>query len=94
MTVYGETGYIECINGTDMRLLLNEKDGPQAKTAPALPEDVNDPFALLAKVCRSNNLPDNNLSSLSNNYTVMRILDAAKAADASGCAVEWSDMYK
>ena len=94
MTVYGETGYIECINGTEMRILLDEELGASSKEAPPLPEDVNDPFALLAKVCRTDVAPTDDLSSLENNITVMRILEAAKEAAESGCEVEWVSKYK
>lgn len=93
MTIYGETGYIECTNGTDMRILLDESEGPSKAEGPKLPEEKNDPFALLALVCLTGQMPEDDLSSLDNNVTVMRILEAAKESAEQGCSVHWSDRY-
>ena len=95
MTVYGDHGYIECTNGEDMVILLNEKEGSYEQVAESLPYDRNDPFAYMAGLIRSQGTPDpTDLSALANNMTVMRILEGAKVSAEQGCTVTWKSLYE
>lgn len=78
MEVYGQTGYVQTIDGTDMRLRL-DKGKAETLTAPQQAAPYNDPFAYLAAVVKGNvQVKPSDLSSLENNMIVMEILDAAK----------------
>jgi len=94
MTIYGQTGYIECVNGSDMVILEDEKDGPYDITADGREGDWQDPFAYLNAVVKGRLIPSpTDVSSLDNNLTVMRILHAAKESSRQGKTVNWSDLY-
>lgn len=86
--VYGRTGQVHALDGKNMRvrtgtetqdrtLVLERSGGP------------DNPFAYLAAVIRGEmKIADADLSSLANNMTVMRILDAAKQSAESGKTVK------
>lgn len=83
--IYGRTGYIFNLNGTDMTLLYSEEEGPFNEQAPALKNPQNDPFAYLASVIRGDIVvKPNDLSALDNNLLVMEILEAAKKSAKKG----------
>ena len=95
MTVYGTNGYVECINGQDMVVQVDEKTGPVPQQAKNLPQGLHDPFAYLEKVVCGKHKPNNfDLSSLENNMLVMQILEAAKSSAQTGKTVIWSEFYK
>ena len=83
--IYGQTGYVINLDRTNMRILLNEKDGPFSKEAKALANPIDDPFAYFVQVIRGNIQPEaSDLSALENNLIVMEILEAAKMSAKSG----------
>lgn len=85
MEIYGQTGYIHCLNSTDMRIMRSEKEGEQPVVAPELSAPYNDPFSYFIEVIRGNIIPEpHDLSSLENNLTVMAILQAAITSARQG----------
>ncbi|CAN5901437.1 hypothetical protein BH24BAC1_BH24BAC1_32950 [soil metagenome] len=88
MEIYGQTGYVHTVDGLKMRTRLSDKKPEEALTAPPRPEPLHDPFAYLAAVVRGKvKVADDDLSSLPNNLTVVRILDAARESAKSGKTV-------
>lgn len=89
MEVYGEKGYLIAVNKNTMR--LRESDRLPELSRQVTDKDVeifNDPFAYLAAVVRHQvKVKPTDLSSLQNNVTVMRILEAAKTAAKTGKTV-------
>jgi len=83
LEVFGETGYLHALNGTDIvsRMRENIKG---AKTAAPLPQPINDPMVYLAAVLNKKISGDNDQSSLRYNMIVMQILDAAKRSIKEG----------
>ncbi len=88
MEVYGQTGYVRALDGRNLRVrTANETDerslALEPKHAP-----VDGPFTYLAAVVRGEvKVVDGDLSSLSNNVIVMRILDAARESAKTGKTV-------
>ena len=83
--IYGKTGFIHNLNGSDMTILLNEEDGKFTKVAEQLNAPLDDPFAYLREVVRGRITPlPSDLSALENNMIVMEILEAAKKSAKTG----------
>ena len=83
--IYGQTGYIFNLNGSDMSILLSEKEGPYNEQAPALEMPYNDPFSYLKGVINGEiKIKPTDLSALENNLMVMEILDAARKSAEQG----------
>ena len=94
MEVYGTTGYVFCENGTQMKLMKNEKEGPIVMEAKPLPSGLDDPFSLLKKVLYENHqLDDFDVTSLANNKIVMQILDAARQSSEQHKTIYWKELY-
>jgi predicted dehydrogenase len=91
--VYGQSGYLIAPNGTSLRLRRSEKVPEEAITpAPRTPPTQNE-WQYLAAVVRGTVQPaDVDLSSLANNVTVVRILDAARESARSGRTVRFADL--
>jgi len=89
MEIYGETGYIMADNNTDMRL-RNQKMDADSKIR-VTSKDVNvyeDPFAYFIGVIRGKiKMSSDDLYSLENNMTVVKILDAARESAKTGKTV-------
>ncbi len=94
MELYGKTGYVICEDGSNMKILEDEKKGPFNFKAEPLPNGLHDPFAYLAKVIRENH-PVNpfDVSALENNLIVIQILEAAKHSASIGKTVVWDDFF-
>ena len=91
MEVYGQTGYINTVDDTRMRIRLNASSPEQLMEAPARTTPYDDPFAYLSAVLRGEiKVAPTDLSSLPVNMTVVEILDAARRSAASGKSVELS----
>lgn len=94
MEVYGSTGYVFCKNGTRMKVMENEKEGPKDLEANALSTGFDDPFSILRKVLHENyQLQDNDVTSLANNKIVMQILDAARQSAEQNKTIFWKELY-
>jgi predicted dehydrogenase len=83
LEVFGQTGYIHALNGTDliMRLRENIKSTP---IAPPLIAPQNDPVAYFDAFLQKSIKTDDDRSSLKYNMIVMEILDAAKRSIKEG----------
>jgi predicted dehydrogenase len=95
MQVYGKAGYVICENGTDMKILEDEKVGSYLMKVNSLGAGFDNPFSMLHNVVRNGyKFPAFDPSSIENNEIVVRILDAAKYAAQTGQIVTWKDYYK
>lgn len=88
MEVYGQTGYINTVDGTRMRVRLNASSPEQSVEAPKRATPYDDPFSYLAAVIRGEiQVTPIDLSSLPVNLTVVEILEAARRSAATGKSV-------
>lgn len=95
MELYGVKGYVFCRDGTNMLLKENEKEETRAITAENLPADRNDPFVYFANVIKGNIRVDAyDLSGPANNEIVVKILEAAKQAAATGQTIVWKHFFR
>ena len=86
MEVYGQTGYVHTIDGTQMRLRLKDDKTERTDSATQADAPATDPFAYYARLLHGETKPDG-LTSLENNMIVMEILDAARQSAKTGKAV-------
>lgn len=94
MEVYGTTGYVFCENGTQMKVMENEKEGSIVMEAKPLPSGLDDPFTLLKKIVHEHyELGAFDLTSLENNTIVMRILEAARQSAEQNRTLLWKELY-
>lgn len=94
MEVYGTTGYVFCENGTQMKLLENEKEGPKTLVAEPLPSRLDDPFTLLRRIINDGyKLDSYDVTSLENNKIVVQILEAARISSEQHKTIFWKDLY-
>jgi predicted dehydrogenase len=82
MEVYGQTGYIQSLDNSQLRFRLGEDQPEQTKTATVKPPYAN-AFVYFKALVRGQTTEDT-LSSLTNNMIVMEILDAAKESAKKG----------
>lgn len=82
MEIFGQTGYIHSLNGTDLFMRLRENKTSTRKAAP-LPAPINDPMVYLAAQLKGE-IKGDDQSSLNYNMIVMQILDAAKRSAKEG----------
>lgn len=88
LEVYGATGYLVAPDGHTLRLRRPGATADAAISPPPRPAPTVDEFQYLAAVVRGTYRPsDSEPSSLANNLTVVRILDAARRSAASGKTV-------
>ncbi|MCR6720992.1 MAG: hypothetical protein NVV59_12060 [Chitinophagaceae bacterium] len=88
MEVYGNKGYVFCLDNDKM--LLMENDRRSSDTLRAAPNDTSysDPFVYFKDVIRGNIKPAPfDLSSADNNFIVVQILEAAKKSASTGKTV-------
>lgn len=95
MKIYGNEGYIFCINSSDMEVLeKGNKESVEIKATP-LPKRVNDPFALFQQVIQEDfSLPPFSPSSIENNILVMQILEAARISATTNQTIIWDEFEK
>jgi predicted dehydrogenase len=92
LELYGTTGYLIAPNGTSLRLRRTERAPEEAVTPPPRAEPAQHEWQFLAAVVRGTvRVPDTDLSSLANNVTVVRILDAARESARTGRTVRLAD---
>ncbi len=86
MHVYGQTGYVFAPDGKELRIRSSAEEAVHVLEDRHPPFD--DPFSYLAAVVRGLvDVTDVDLSSLENNVTVVRILDAARESASTGKTV-------
>ncbi len=86
MEVYGQTGYVFTVDGTQMRIRLKDEKSEHTAEATLADAPATDPFAYLARLLHGETKSDE-LTSLENNIIVMEILDAARQSAKTGKAV-------
>lgn len=88
MHVYGRTGYLFAPHGAELRIRQAGEAEEQVRLFEPRPAPLDDPFSYLAAVVRGEvQVADTDLSSLKNNVTVVRILDAARESARTGRTV-------
>jgi predicted dehydrogenase len=86
--LYGRTGYLVAPNGTSLRLRRAQNAAEEAITPAPSVRPVQDEWQYLAAVVRGTiYVSDTDLASLTNNVTVVRILDAARQSAMTGRTV-------
>ena len=94
MTVYGQTGYVYCKNGSEMEVLEKEEDGSFPMTATPIEKGIHDPFAYMTKVIKEDYpIEKFGVSSPENNRIVMQVLEAAKHSATTGERVFWEAFF-
>lgn len=84
MEVYGESGYVFAHDDVNIEA-LRHNESPDSETLNSRDYPYNDPFSYFAAVVRGDIVvKDSDLSSLSNNITVIKILDAARTSAETG----------
>lgn len=87
--IYGQTGYVQAVDGRTLRIRANQEKEARMVSLEPRPAPGDDPFAYLAAVIRGEvKVVEGDLSSLSNNMLVMRILEAARQSAKTGKRVE------
>jgi predicted dehydrogenase len=87
--VYGRDGYAHAVDARTVRRRKTGEEQEQTSTLERRPAPFDDPFAFFAAVVRNEvQVGPTDLSSLANNLTVMRILDAATRSAAAGKTVK------
>jgi predicted dehydrogenase len=88
MEIYGQTGYVQAVDGRTLCIRASREKEEQVVALEPRPAPGDDPFAYLAAVIRGEiELAEGDLSSLSNNILVMRILEAARQSVKTGKSV-------
>ncbi|MCL7987112.1 Gfo/Idh/MocA family oxidoreductase [Sphingobacterium sp. lm-10] len=84
MEIFGQTGYIQAVNPTTLR--IKEKEGVPYKESLAtpLPTHSSNHLNYLSALLHHNIKPERDLSSLENNLIVVKILEAAKTSAKTG----------
>jgi predicted dehydrogenase len=84
MEVFGQTGYIQAVNATTLR--LKEKENAPYTVVPADPlaANLSNHLNYLSAVLSKEIEPGHDLSSLENNLIVVKILEAAKTSAKTG----------
>ncbi|MFQ3340390.1 MAG: putative dehydrogenase [Flavobacteriaceae bacterium] len=93
MQIYGSQGYINSINGSDMQLMVTEKEGLKAHQPAPISDHQKDPFRLLYEVVHENRtIEQNGLYSVENNIIVSKILSLAKLASEKKQSLAWDTL--
>src|SRR5882762_963675 len=80
LEVFGQTGYLHALDATTLQQRKKETyDAVEVK-----PADFTNNLSYLAAVLQGTQHPDNDLSSLSNNVIVVKILEAARQSAREG----------
>lgn len=82
--VFGATGYLQAVNGNTLRSKLKSNQPYSLSTLSAPPETYSNYIPYLTAVLRKTIEPGDDLSSLSNNVIVVKILEAAKESARTG----------
>lgn len=85
MHVYGVTGYAYAQDNETVDILFEEGEAIEKRRLDEREDPFNGPFSYFAGVVRGTiNVSEKDLSSLENNITVMKILDAARESAETG----------
>ncbi|MDB5018983.1 MAG: oxidoreductase [Pedobacter sp.] len=84
MEVFGQTGYIQALNPTTLRVKEKEKAAYTEAAAATLPANQSNHISYLSALLKNEIKPGQDLSSLENNLIVVKILEAAKISAKTG----------
>ena len=84
MEVFGQTGYIQAVNPTTLRVKEKEDAPYRLSQATQLPAEQSNHLSYLSAVLSGQIKPEHDLSSLENNLIVVQILEAAKTSAKTG----------
>lgn len=84
LEVFGSSGYLQAINEKDLRVKENGKGDYKIYKAKELAPTYANHLGYLTAVLKGSVQPQNDLSSLSNNLIVVKILEAAKLSAKTG----------
>jgi predicted dehydrogenase len=84
MEVFGQTGYIQAVNPTTLRIKEKENAPYDVVNADPLPGNLSNHLSYLSALLSNEIKPEQDLSSLENNLIVVKILEAAKTSAKSG----------
>lgn len=84
LEVFGQTGYIQAVNPTTLRVKEKENAAYTQTPAATLPDNLNNHLSYLSALLSNETKPENDLSSLENNIIVVKILEAAKISAKTG----------
>ncbi|MCJ8165555.1 Gfo/Idh/MocA family oxidoreductase [Pontibacter sp. E15-1] len=84
LEVFGQTGYLQAVNHGTLRSRKETDVAFRLHSVEPLSSPYQDYISYLAAVVRGELVPGQDLSSLENNLTVMRILDAARQSARKG----------
>lgn len=88
MHVYGETGYMYAVDSRTIRILEHQRSPVETHELEPRSYPYDDPFSYFSAVVRGEiDVEENDLSSLENNMTVVKILDAARESAKTGRTV-------
>jgi predicted dehydrogenase len=83
--IYGKSGFIKCLDRSNMRVMRTGTKEESPLQAPALESPFDDPFRYFMAVIRGDVVPGpEDLSSIENNLIVMAILQGAITSARSG----------
>jgi len=85
MEVFGQTGYIQAVNATTLRIKEKESAPYTEVAAASIAANITNHLNYLSSLLLSNEIkPEHDLSSLENNLIVVKILEAAKTSAKTG----------
>jgi len=85
MEVFGQTGYIQAVNATTLRIKEKESAPYTEVAAASIAANLTDHLNYLSSILLRNEIkPEHDLSSLENNLIVVKILEAAKTSAKTG----------
>ena len=84
MEVFGQTGYIQAVNPTHLRIKEKEASAYEEIAATSLPDNMSSPLNYLSALLHNDINVQQDLSSLENNLIVVKILEAAKTSAKTG----------
>lgn len=84
LEVFGQTGYLQAVNNNSLRTKMRGENAYKTEEVKSLAPPSQDYISYLSAVIRGEIKPDKDLSSLENNLTVVKILEAAKKSAREG----------
>lgn len=92
MEVYGATGFIKALDGTNISYRLRHEKGRTERQLSSASMPYDNPFHYFAAAIEGNiTISANDLSSLENNLIVVEILDAARESAKTGKVINLKD---
>ena len=89
MTIYGTSGYLECLDDANMRMVTKNHPSDMRIPAPKVRPPMDDPYSFFMFALRGRKpVKPTDQAALELNITVMEILDAARLSAKTGKTIE------